>query len=70
MCVAASGYNCPDMDIVSMDSEGMEGGAANGGKVREDRVGVEVWIQEIGMAFTQRRRKKEWLDGEAGENCL
>lgn len=70
MRVAARGYNCPDMDIVSMDRERREGGAGNRGKVREDRVRLEVWIQEIGMAFTQHQRKKKWLDSEGGENCL
>lgn len=70
MCVAASGYNCLDMDIVSMDRERRLGGAGNRGGRCEDGLGVEVWIQEIGMAFAQRPPKKKWLGGDAGENCL
>lgn len=37
VCVAASGYNCLDMDIVSMDRERGRG-AGNGGGVAEGGV--------------------------------
>lgn len=70
VCVAASGYNCLDMDIVSMDRVRSEkgrrwGGGWRGGGVRG---GCEVWIQEIGMAFTQCLGKSG--STARGENCL
>lgn len=67
MCVAGGGYNCPDMGIVSMDraSEEEEEGRKQVTGVME---GCEVWIQEIGMAFTQCRGKSG--STARRENCL
>lgn len=85
VCVAASGYNCLDVDIVRWTEEGEErerqrerGRESAGGGRRRGRGGgcgggwamggCEVWIQEIGMAFTQCLGKSG--STARGENCL
>lgn len=60
VCVAGGGYNCPDMGIVSMDRPSE--------KVAGVMEGCEVWIQEIGMTFTQCRGKSG--STVRRENCL
>lgn len=69
VCVAVSGYNCLDMDIVSTDRGSEEWERKKVCCSGEWGVGVcEVWIQEIGMAFTHCLGKSS--STAKGENCL